>query len=127
MPFVRIDTPPGLGQQRREHISASVYEAMVATLGVPPDDLFQIFSSDASTRVYSRNFLGISRSDATIFIDVRLRRGRRDAQKREFYAQTVKLLVERIGIAPADVFITLSENDAPDWSFGNGIAQFASG
>jgi hypothetical protein len=27
-------------------------------------------------------------------------------------------------VAPADVLVTLVENDAEDWSFGNGVAQY---
>ena len=67
--------------------------------------------------------MGVARSDATIFVDVRLRRGRSPEQKRAFYALLARLLHERIGLAPADLFIVLSENGSEDWSFGEGIAQ----
>ena len=127
MPIIRIDTPAGLEESRRTALADAVFEAMAATLIIPPGDRFMLFSSQPEARVYDRSFLGVARSDATIFVDVRLRRGRSPEQKRAFYALLARLLHERIGLAPADLFIVLSENGSEDWSFGEGIAQFAPG
>jgi hypothetical protein len=34
-------------------------------------------------------------------------------------------VVELAGVRPEDVTIVLNENGLADWSFGNGIAQYA--
>ncbi len=127
MPFVRIDTPAGLDQARRTAIADAVFEAMAATLVIPAGDRFMLFHSDAEARVYDRSYMGVARSDATTFVDVRLRRGRSPEQKRAFYALLARLLHERIGLAPADLFIVLAENGSEDWSFGEGVAQMSPG
>ena len=57
-------------------------------------------------------------------MQVFLRRGRTVEAKQAFYKRTVELLAERAGVRPEDVMITLSENGAEDWSFGNGVAQY---
>jgi phenylpyruvate tautomerase PptA (4-oxalocrotonate tautomerase family) len=125
MPLVRIEAPPDLDDARRAIVSDCIQEALVAAFSVPPDDRFHIFASRAGARVYDRSYLGIERTDGTIFIAVTLRRGRTVEQKRAFYASLARLLSERAGIAPADVFAVLTENGSEDWSFGDGIAQYA--
>jgi hypothetical protein len=110
---------------RRSAISDAIFEAMAATLIIPPGDRFMIFTSAYGSRVYDRSFFGVTRTDETIFVDVRLRRGRSADQKRAFCAMPADLLKERIGLSPGDLFITLAENGSEDWSFGDGVAQMA--
>lgn len=124
MPFVRIDVPHDLHPTERGLVSSAVHDAMVATIGIPADDRFQIIASSAE-RVYDRHYLGIERSDHTIFISITLRKGRAVEKKQALYAEIARLAHERAKIAPADIFVVLTENDGPDWSFGGGLAQYA--
>ena len=41
------------------------------------------------------------------------------------YRRITELLAERPGIRPEDVFINLIEVGKENWSFGQGIAQYA--
>jgi phenylpyruvate tautomerase PptA (4-oxalocrotonate tautomerase family) len=50
--------------------------------------------------------------------------GRTIAQKKALYAHMADLLLEKAGVARADVIINLVEVEKEDWSFGNGIAQY---
>ena len=41
------------------------------------------------------------------------------------YRAVVDRAAAAIGVRPEDVLVVLSENDAIDWSFGGGVAQYA--
>jgi phenylpyruvate tautomerase PptA (4-oxalocrotonate tautomerase family) len=125
MPFVRVDVQTGTTAEARQTISDVIDDAMRSTIDVPANDRFHLFST--SERIYDRSYLGIERSDGTIFIEITLRSGRAVEKKRAFYAAIANGLHERLGTRKEDVFIVLRENDLPDWSFGNGIAQYSPG
>ena len=46
-------------------------------------------------------------------------------QKKAFFRQIVENLKKDPGVRPEDVFINLVEVLKENWSFGNGIAQYA--
>ncbi len=57
-------------------------------------------------------------------VELTLRRGRSDDQKRAFYAGLAAAF-EPLGVHPDDLIVVLTENDAIDWSFGRGRASYA--
>src|SRR5256885_4217680 len=67
-----------------------------------------------------RSFNGVARSDAVVVVEITMRRGRSDAMKKALYAAIARNLHEGAGVAPADVFIFMHENDYSDWSVGHG-------
>ena len=124
MPLVRISTKPRSVGERRA-IGDAVYTAMRETLNVPESDRFQIITEHSNEEIiYDPGYLGIARTDGVIFIQVFLRRGRTVEMKQAFYRRTAELIHANAGVRPEDVMIVLTENDSPDWSFGNGIAQY---
>lgn len=126
MPLVRISMKTGRTAAQKRLIADAIYDAMRGTLNVPENDRFQIVTEHSGDDlIYDRHYLNIERSDGTIFIHVFLRKGRTVEMKQAFYRRTAELL-QNAGVRPEDVFIVLSENDLPDWSFGNGIAQYVS-
>jgi len=60
-----------------------------------------------------------------VIIQITLNRGRTLDAKRRFYRAVANALAARPGIRPQDVFVNLVEVAKEDWSFGNGIAQYA--
>jgi phenylpyruvate tautomerase PptA (4-oxalocrotonate tautomerase family) len=70
--------------------------------------------------------LGINRSDQLVIIHVVSRRRTR-AQKERLYALLAERLKRDCGLDPADLVVSVSENDDEDWSFGFGRAQFLTG
>ena len=68
----------------------------------------------------SPTFNGVARSDRVVVVEITLRRGRSDAMKRALYAAIARNLQTMAGVAPADVFIFMHENDYSDWSVGHG-------
>jgi 4-oxalocrotonate tautomerase len=126
MPLVRIDLRSGKSPEYRRAIGEAVHQCMVETLNVPPDDRFQILAEhDPNSLIYDPTYLGISRSDDVVIIQVTLNQGRTLEMKQRFYGAVAQALSTRPGIRPQDVFINLTEVPKENWSFGNGVAQYA--
>jgi len=106
---------------QKEHIAMGVHNAMVESLKIPRDDFFQLITEyRPEDFFFDKSFLGISRSDNLIVIQITLRRGRSDAMKEELYAKIANNLSREEKIRPEDIFIYLTENDFSDWSVGKG-------
>ncbi|KIG03531.1 tautomerase family protein [Caballeronia concitans] len=126
MPLVRIDLMQGKDATYRATIGEVVYDAMRATLDVPENDRFQIVAEHgAGDFIVDRGYLGITRTDECIIIQVTLNEGRDLAKKRAFYRAVADGLHERLELRREDVFIGLVEVKKENWSFGNGEAQYA--
>ena len=125
MPHVRLT-----GSYDRTTLGAvgeAVHRAMVAHLDVPATDVFRSLDSTAEgATIADSGYLGVAR-ERPLFIEIALRRGRTDDAKRAFY-RTLADDVRANALARAeDLLIVLRENEAVDWSFGNGEAQNAPG
>jgi 4-oxalocrotonate tautomerase len=126
MPLVRIDLRQGKTPEYRRKIGDAVYQAMVETIHVPEHDRFQvIIDHPADGLIYDPTYLGIQRTDDIVFIQITLNAGRTLDQKRALYARIAGLLAEDPGVRPEDVLINLVECAKENWSFGNGIASYA--
>jgi len=126
MPFVHISLREGKPETYRRALGDGVHRALVEVLSVPVDDHFQIITEHKSESViHDPQYLGIERTDDIVFIRITLGLGRTLAQKRALYARTAARLAESPGLRPQDVFIMLVEIPIENWSFGNGIAQYA--
>ncbi len=64
-------------------------------------------------------------SDGVIFIQITLNAGRTVEAKKALYARIAQLLREVPGVRPEDILVNLVEVPKENWSFGNGIAQYA--
>lgn len=126
MPLVRIDIPDSLPADRwAPVIGHAVHDAMVETIGVPEDDRFQIVSAHAVRRlVMDPHFPGTVRPTEPFIIQITLRAGRTDDQKRALYAGIERRLVAA-GLPGNSAMIVLTENTSPDWSFAGGVAAYA--
>lgn len=121
MPFTRVAIPAGTSPAHKAAIARGVHEAMVAAIGIPENDVFQLLSEyQPGDFVFDRGFLGMQRSDRIVVVQITLRRGRSDAMKRDLYARIAANLGRAAGVRPQDVFVYLSENDFSDWSVGGG-------
>ena len=127
MPLVRIDLRQGKTPEYRRKIGDMVYRAMRETINMPEHDRFQVITDHpADGLLYDPSYLGINRTDDIVFIQITLNAGRTLEQKKALYARIAELLAIELGIRPEDVFINLVECAKEDWSFGNGIASYAS-
>jgi phenylpyruvate tautomerase PptA (4-oxalocrotonate tautomerase family) len=126
MPLVRIDVLATIDDARLEALGDAVHKAMTETIDVPRDDLFQILNSHNKPGIrYDPDYLGVRRDDEIVYITITMRAGRTDDQKQALYRRIAELASERAGIEPRNIFVTLAENQLIDWSFGDGVAQYA--
>ena len=123
MPLVRVDAVAA-DPQRLAAIGDAVHAALVDAFAIPTDDRFQVLRGSAADHVvYDARYMGVDRDDDVVFVQVFLRRGRTDEQKRAFYRALAKHATHA-GVEPRNLLVTLSENGLADWSFGNGEAQY---
>jgi 4-oxalocrotonate tautomerase len=126
MPLVRIDLRDGKDVAYREDIGRAVYEALVS-VGVPNNDRFQVVREyEAGDFLFDPDYLSIHRSDDLVMIQITWNEGRTVEQKKALYKAIADRLAAKPGIRPEDVFINLIEVKKENWSFGNGVAQYAS-
>ena len=99
---------------------------MVEALKAPKDDRFQVVAEHApDTLIIDPTYLGIARSADALIIQLTLNEGRTLDVKKAFYQAVVDGLHARVGLRREDVVINLVEVKKENWSFGNGIAQYA--
>lgn len=126
MPLVRVSLRRG---KSKEHIAAirnSIYRAMIESFNVPNNDRFiVVHQHDAEEFDYDPNYLDIARTDDLVIIQIACNNTRTVEQKKAFYKQAAELLSKEPGLRPQDVFINLLETSKENWSFGNGLAQYA--
>ena len=126
MPLARIDLPAGKPADYRRAVADVVYDAMVAKLNAPEHDRFQVITEHGpDALVIDPIYLGIERSAEALIIQLTLNEGRTLEAKKAFYKSVADGLHERLGLRREDVFINLVEVKKENWSFGNGIAQYA--
>ncbi len=126
MPLVRISLMQGRPAGFAAQIGKVVYEAMIETINVPKQDNFQIITEhDKAGLVYDPSYLGIQRTDGVVFVQITLNEGRTLELKKSLYRRIAERLHSELGIRQEDVFISLVEVKKDNWSFGNGVAQYA--
>lgn len=126
MPFVRTALPKGTEKSRKIRIVEGIHDALVESIGMPKDELFNLVSEYGDGEFfYDRSFNGIARSENLIVVEITMRRGRSDAMKRALYAAIARNLESAAAVSPKDVFIFMHENDHSDWSVGNGVFAMA--
>ena len=125
MPLVRIDLRKGKQAAYREAISTVVHEALVS-VGVPKDDRFQLIAEhDSENFVFDQTYLDIRRSEDLVIIQITWNEGRTVEQKKALYKAIADGLAASLSLRLEDVFIALVEVKKENWSFGNGVAQYA--
>lgn len=126
MPLVRIALIEGKPADYKKKIGDAVHQAVVETLNVPPLDRFQIISTHPkSDFIYDPQYLNIARTDDLVMIQITLNSGRSTELKKAFYKRVADLLAAELKLRPEDVLINLVEVSKENWSFGNGVAQYA--
>lgn len=126
MPLVRIDLAKGKSIEFRRAVGDVVYDATVNTINVPQNDRFQVIAEhDPEMFIFDPGYLGIARSADCIFIQITLNTGRTTDAKKALFKAIVDGLQARLNHRPEDVFIGLVEVNKENWSFGNGLAQYA--
>jgi len=126
MPLTRVSLIKGKSPEYRRAILDNVYLAMREAFGVPEEDRFMILTEhDKNDFVYGADYLGITRDDDLVMIQIYANNTRTTEQKKALYARIAELLKDKPGVKPENVLISLVEVAKENWSFGQGIAQYA--
>ncbi|PAK26832.1 tautomerase family protein [Streptomyces sp. alain-838] len=126
MPFVRIDAH-ATGPDRLDALGRAVHDALVETLGIPPDDRFQVLTGHDGVgggALRWDDYAGVHRDEGIVFVAITLRSGRSAGRKQALYRRIAELAEAYAGTEPRNVFVTLTENADADWSLGHGLAQY---
>jgi phenylpyruvate tautomerase PptA (4-oxalocrotonate tautomerase family) len=126
MPLTRVSLLKGKPPEYRRAILDALYQAMRDSFGVPEDDRFMLIEElDKSNFDYGKKYLGIVRDDGLVIIPITVNNTRGVEQKKALFARIAELLAKNPGIRPENILINLLEVPKENWSFGNGIAQYA--
>ncbi len=126
MPLVRVSFMKGRPEGFGKKVGDVVHRSMIETLNVPALDRFQVITEhEKKDLIYDPSYLDIPRTDSVIFIQITLNEGRTVSLKESFYKMVTTLLDKELGVRSEDVLINLVEVSKENWSFGNGIAQYA--
>ncbi len=125
MPLARIDLIKGKSETDRQAIGEAVYQAL-RSIGVPEDDRFMVIHEhEKANFIFAKSYLDVAHTDNLLIIQITFNEGRTTAQKQALYKAISDGLHAAVGIRREDVFISLVEVRKENWSFGNGIAQYA--
>ncbi|MFJ8526549.1 tautomerase family protein [Bacillus sp. NPDC094106] len=128
MPFVNVYYPEGLSNKEElEKVSNSIHRSLIEHFGVPENDYFQMFFPYPSNHFfYDPYYLlegGKKRTEKIMHVSITCGPGRTIDQKKKLYQSISKAISNHLNISTADIFITLNETSAENWSFGQGVAQ----
>lgn len=126
MPLVRINLLEGKTAEFKSQLAELVYESMLETIGIPEEDKFVVVNDlKAEELIFSTNYLGVDRTEGIVIIQITMNEGRTTEVKKALYKTVADKLNSQLAIRKEDVFINLVEVNKENWSFGNGIAQYA--
>ncbi|WP_158880592.1 tautomerase family protein [Rhodanobacter sp. L36] len=126
MPLVRISLRRGKSPAHLTAIRNGVYKGMREAFNVPENDRFILVTQhDAEEFDYDPTYLGIARGDDLVIVQITCNSGRTIDQKQALYRGIAENLSADPGVRSEDVFINLVEVTKENWSFGNGVAQYA--
>ena len=126
MPLVTLSLEAGHSPEEKRSLADAVYEALRAAIRIPENDRFvAIREHAAGDLIADPGYLGVARSGHPVFVEITLRRGRSTVMKQALYREMAARMSATGLVRVGDLLIVLHENDAADWSFGNGVAQYA--
>jgi phenylpyruvate tautomerase PptA (4-oxalocrotonate tautomerase family) len=126
MPLVRIDVIEGRTEQELTLLADTIQQVLIETFAAPTLDCYQIIHEHKPGSIKALDTgLGYERTDKIVILQI-TQQGRSTQQKQSMYAAMSHSL-EKIGIPPTDLIISVVENKKEDWSFGMGKAQFLTG
>ena len=126
MPFVRVSVTEDTPDEHLQRISDAVHESMVTTFQVPAKDRFQVLTRHPPDElICAPEYLDIVHSGPVVFIQITCNEGRTLEMKKALFARLAASIEAGGFIRAANVIVSFVEVKKENWSFGNGIAQYA--
>jgi hypothetical protein len=117
MPLIQIDLDRELYEQKHEELSREIHQAQIDALGVPADDLFQVFRPHEPGELkFDPTYGGVDRR-SLVLIRITMVHMYSVATKGKLY----RAIVERfgaLGVRSEDILISVVENGFEDWYAG---------
>jgi 4-oxalocrotonate tautomerase len=121
LPPITFSPEAGRSPSQKRQLADAVYEALRSAIQIPENDRFVAIREHL---IADPGYLGIPQSQHPIFVEITMRRGRPVEKKPALYREIARRMSSTGLVRPKDVLIVRHENDTPDWSFGNGVAQY---
>lgn len=89
----------GADGDRLDALGRAVHDALVETIGFPPDDRFRILvgHDGAGSTLRYDDYLGVHHDDGIAFVAITLRSGRTSEQKQALYRRIAELATSTRG------------------------------
>ncbi|RKS77469.1 tautomerase-like protein [Motilibacter peucedani] len=117
MPLIQVDLDRDLFDSSHEALSEAIHQAQLDSLGVPADDLFQVFRPHGPGElVFSPTYGGVDRQ-RLVLIRITMVHMYPVSKKRELYEALVHRLGEA-GVRAEDLLVSVVENGFEDWYAG---------
>ena len=127
MPLVLVDVIRGHDEARLRELMDLVHDAVVTAFDVPDTDRYQILTQHEPFEIHALDTgLGFTRTRDLAIIRL-VSKQRSEGAKQRLYELIAQHAESRLGISTDDLIVTIVENGAADWSFGQGVAQFLTG
>ncbi len=127
MPLVLFDAIAGRSPEDVKNLLDAAHRAVLSAFKVPQRDRYQIYHEHPPAHLILEDTgLGIARTKNAVVVTL-VSMPRSQELKLKFYQELCRELKESCNIEPSDVIVSIVTNSAPDWSFGNGRAQFITG
>jgi phenylpyruvate tautomerase PptA (4-oxalocrotonate tautomerase family) len=127
MPLAKIHMVEGRYDEARiAKVSGAVQAALMNTLRVPPEDLYQLLFEFPKKRfLHTPSFVGLHYTDDLIILDLTFIQGRPKETRLALLKDINSRVAAAAGISPDDLMITFYEVPGENISFGRGEAQRA--
>ncbi|MGM0862062.1 MAG: tautomerase family protein [Bacillota bacterium] len=128
MPFVTVYYPEDqLNKEEVKKASVGIHHSLIEHFNIPENDYFQIFLPYSSNQFFHDPHYLLEgekkRTNKMIHVSITCAPGRTIHQKRSLYQSISEAFYHHLNIPATDIFITLNETSAENWSFGQGTAQ----
>ncbi|SFI10064.1 MULTISPECIES: tautomerase family protein [unclassified Bacillus (in: firmicutes)] len=128
MPFVNVYYPEGqLNKEELKKVSNCIHHSLIEHFKIPENDYFHMFLPYQSNQFFYDPYYLLEReqkrTDKILHVSITCGPGRTINQKRDLYQSIAEAFYNHLNISTTDIFITLNETSAENWSFGQGIAQ----
>ncbi len=129
MPLVYYDIVRGRSRDQIRALLDSTQAAIVEAFETPARDRYQLVTEHPLDEMITQDHgLGIERSENIVVIHLINRHGKRtQSQKEKLYALLTQNLKRDCDLDPADLVVSITENESEDWSVGYGKPQFLNG
>jgi hypothetical protein len=117
VPLIQIDLDRELFESHGDKLSDAVHQAQVDALGIPSDDLFQVFTPHRSGELrFDPGYNGVDRQ-RLLLLRITMVHMYPVATKQRLYRAIVERFVDA-GVRAEDILISVVENDFEDWYAG---------